>query len=68
MVKDYKVLIEKYFDKYSFVEANLKSFDNFVEVELQGIINETGDIIPSVIPSDVQEFKIKVDKINVAFL
>lgn len=63
MVKDYKVLIEKYFDKYSFVEANLKSFDNFVDVELQSIINETGDIIPSVIPSDVQEFKIKVDKI-----
>ncbi|MBU2639272.1 MAG: DNA-directed RNA polymerase subunit B'' [Nanoarchaeota archaeon] len=63
MVKDYKILIQKYFNKHSFVEANLKSFDNFIEKELQTVIDETGEIIPSVIPSDVQEFKIKVDKI-----
>ncbi|MAF51364.1 MAG: hypothetical protein CMH64_04715 [Nanoarchaeota archaeon] len=60
---EYKPLIENYFKKHSFVEANIKSFDNFVNKSLQKIINEIGEIIPSVIPQDVQDFKIKLDKI-----
>jgi DNA-directed RNA polymerase beta subunit len=60
---DYRSLVESYFKEHSFVEANIKSFDNFVSHELQKIIDEMGEIIPSVIPQDVQEFKIKLDKI-----
>jgi DNA-directed RNA polymerase beta subunit len=60
---EYRPIIKNYFEKHSFVEANLKSFDNFVNTELQKIINDIGDIIPSVIPPDVQDFKIKLDKI-----
>ncbi len=56
-------LIEEYFNKHSFVEANLKSFDHFISKELQKIIDEIGEIVPSIIPSDVQEFKIRLDKI-----
>lgn len=60
---EFKPLIRDYFSRYSFVEANLKSFDHFVSHELQKIIDEIGDIVPSVIPNDVQEFKIRLDKI-----
>ncbi len=60
---EFKPLIKDYFSRYSFVEANLRSFDNFVSHELQKIIDEIGDIVPSVIPNDVQEFKIRLDKI-----
>ncbi len=56
-------LIEDYFNRHSFVEANLKSFDHFISKELQKIIDEIGEIVPSIIPSDVQEFKIRLDKI-----
>ena len=60
---DYKHLIKNYFDKHSFVEANIESFNNFVAKELQKIIDEIGEIVPSVIPQDVQDFKIRMDKI-----
>lgn len=57
------VLIRKYFDEHSFIKENQESFNNFIEKELQNIINEIGDIIPSIIPPDVQDFRIKFDKI-----
>ena len=63
MVKGYQQVIRKYFDGHSIVEANLKSFDYFMEKEMQNIIDETEEIIPTIIPSDVQDFKIKLNKI-----
>jgi DNA-directed RNA polymerase beta subunit len=39
------------------------SFNKFVDVELQRIINEMGDIVPTITPPDVQDFKIKFDNI-----
>ena len=63
MVKGYQTLIKKYFEEHSFVEANINSFNNFIENELQVIIDEIGPIIPTIIPPEMQEFKIKLDKI-----
>lgn len=60
---DKHALIKKYFEEHSFIEANLVSFNNFIEKELQNIVDEIGDIIPSIIPPDVQDFRIKFDKI-----
>ncbi len=57
------IVIEKYFEDHSFIEANLASFNKFVEFELQKIVDELGDIIPTIIPPDVQDFKIRFDKI-----
>ncbi|MFH0752083.1 MAG: DNA-directed RNA polymerase subunit B'' [archaeon] len=57
------ILVKKYFKEHSFIEANLNSFDKFLEKELQLIVDEIGDIIPSIIPQDVQDFRIKFDKI-----
>src|SRR3989344_4277312 len=63
MVKGYQTLIKKYFEEHSFVEANINSFNNFIENELQVIIDEIGPIITTIIPPEMQEFKIKLDKI-----
>ncbi|RME55347.1 DNA-directed RNA polymerase subunit B'' [Candidatus Woesearchaeota archaeon] len=60
---DPNILIKKYFEEHSFIESNLQSFNKFVDIELQRIINEIGDIVPTITPPDVQDFKIKFDNI-----
>src|SRR3989344_5766785 len=57
------LLIKKYFEEHSFIESNIKSFNNFVDKGMQDIIREIGDIKPTIIPPEIQEFKIKLDKI-----
>ena len=56
-------IVKKYFQDKSFVEANIRSFDRFIEKDMKEIIKEVGDIIPTIIPTDVEEFKIKVDNL-----
>ncbi len=63
MIKDYKYIIGNYFDTHSFVESNIKSFNFFVDRGMQKIVNEVGDIIPTIIPQEVENFKIKFAKV-----
>ncbi|MBS3109052.1 DNA-directed RNA polymerase subunit B'' [Candidatus Woesearchaeota archaeon] len=58
-----QVMIKKYFDEHSVVESNIMSFNNFIDVELQKIIEENNDIEPTIIPHNIDEFKIRFDKI-----
>lgn len=60
-----KLLIKKYFEERSFVEADLESFNHFIESELQKIIEENKEIEPTIIPPNVEDFKIRFDKITV---
>lgn len=61
-----KLLIKKYFEENSFVESDIGSFNRFIEKELQSIIEENKEIEPTIIPPNVEEFKIRFDKISVA--
>jgi DNA-directed RNA polymerase beta subunit len=63
MVKEYKQIIKKYFDKNGFIEASMDSFDYFIDHELQAVIEEVGEIRPTITPENVEDFVIKVDKI-----
>lgn len=63
MVSHYKTLIEAYFREAPFVQANINSFNDFVEKGLQRIVDELGDVVPTVIPQEVEEFVIKLKKI-----
>lgn len=63
MNKVSKTLIRKYFEENSFVGPDIESFNNFIENELQKIIEENKEIEPTIIPHNVDEFKIKLDKI-----
>ncbi len=65
MVKNYKKIIGNYFDQHSFVESNIKSFDNFLDKRLQKLVDEVGEIVPTIIPQEVENFMIKLGKIKV---
>ena len=58
-------LIKKYFEENSLVKADIDSFNHFMEQGIQEIIKEIGDIVPTIIPPDVQDFRIRLDKIEV---
>ncbi|MEM4267408.1 MAG: DNA-directed RNA polymerase subunit B'' [Candidatus Woesearchaeota archaeon] len=58
-----KALIKKYFEEHSFVNSDIESFNYFIEKELQTIIEENKTIEPTIIPHNIDEFKIRLDKI-----
>jgi DNA-directed RNA polymerase beta subunit len=58
-----KTLIKKYFQEYNIADADIESFNHFIDKELQVIIDENREVIPTIIPHDIDEFKIKLDKI-----
>ncbi|HLD19021.1 MAG TPA: DNA-directed RNA polymerase subunit B'' [Candidatus Nanoarchaeia archaeon] len=61
-LKPDQILIQKHFDELSFIKSDIESFNYFLDSELQNIITENGDIEPTVIPQNVDEFKIRFDK------
>ncbi|HLC65929.1 MAG TPA: DNA-directed RNA polymerase subunit B'' [Candidatus Nanoarchaeia archaeon] len=63
MYKFGKTLIQKYFEEPSFVDSNINSFNTLIEKELQEIVDENREIIPTIIPQNVDDFKIRFDKI-----
>jgi DNA-directed RNA polymerase beta subunit len=63
MYKYGKTLIQKYFDEQSFVDSDIESFNYFMEAELNKIVEENKEIVPTIIPHNIDDFKIKFDKI-----
>lgn len=63
MVNGYKELIAGYFKEYPLNFANVESFNDFLEKGLQKLVDEIGDIIPTIIPHEVESFVIKLKKI-----
>ena len=63
MNKTSKILIQKYFQENSIIRSNIGSFDNFVEFELQKIIDENKEVEPTIIPPNVDTYKIRFDRI-----
>lgn len=60
---DSQALIRNYFDQHSLVQADIESFNYFIEKELQEIVNENKKIEPTIIPANVEEFEVHLDKI-----
>src|SRR3989344_7094307 len=58
-------LLEKYYDEHSLVESDINSFNSFVENEMQEIVKDIGEIKPTIIPQDINEFKIKLSNITI---
>lgn len=63
MIEKAKIIIQKYFEEHSFVRSNIHSFNNFIDKELPKIVEENKDIEPTIIPANVDDFKIRLDKI-----
>src|SRR3989338_8359110 len=58
-----KTVIEKFFEEHSFVRSNIESFNHLVEKELNSVLEENREVIPTIIPSNVDSFRIRLDKI-----
>ena len=53
-------LVEAFLEKHGLVSQHLDSFDRFVDVELQKIVDDVGEIVPK-----VEGYKVKLGKISV---
>ncbi|MEK6922753.1 MAG: DNA-directed RNA polymerase subunit B'' [Nanoarchaeota archaeon] len=58
-------LIGKYFEEYSLVKSNIESFNYFIDSGISEIIKEIGDIVPTIIPPEMEDFRIRLDKVEV---
>ena len=63
MYKYPNLLIKKYFDECGFVDSDIQSFNNFIDKELNVILQENKEIVPTIIPHNVDDFRIRLDKI-----
>ena len=61
--EDSKLLLKKFFEENSLIHADLESFNNFIEKELNKILEENRIIEPTIIPPNIEDFKIRLDNI-----
>ncbi len=64
-MNNYAVLIKKFFEEQSFVKSDIESFSYFLDNELNSIIEENSEVVPTIIPPNVDEFKIKFDNVRI---
>ncbi len=57
------VLIKKFLEENSFVGSTINSFNQFLEKGLQRVIEENKNIEPTIIPQNVDSFKVRLDKV-----
>src|SRR3989344_297016 len=63
MVKEYREILQAFFRENPFVESNIRSFNDFIEKQLQKLVDELGDVVPTIIPQEVESFVIKLKRI-----
>ena len=64
-MNNHEALITRFFQEDSFVKSDIESFDHFVDTEIHKIIEENHEIEPSIIPPNVDDLKIKFDKLRI---
>jgi DNA-directed RNA polymerase subunit B len=62
---DRSILIKKYFEEKNFVDSNIQSFNNLLEKGLQEVIEENKEAEPTIIPHNIEKFKIRFGRITV---
>ena len=62
---DKSILVQKYFEEKRFVDSNIQSFNTFIEKGLQEVIEENKDAEPTIIPHNIEKFKIRFGRITV---
>lgn len=60
---DPQLLLKKFFEENALIQADLESFNIFVEGGLTQILDENRIIEPTIIPPNVDDFKIRLDNI-----
>jgi DNA-directed RNA polymerase subunit B len=65
MHKYSEALLKSFFKEQSLVKSDIESFNDFVDHEIHKIIEENREIEPTIIPPNVDDFKIRFDNIKV---
>ncbi|MBU4501956.1 MAG: DNA-directed RNA polymerase subunit B'' [Nanoarchaeota archaeon] len=60
-----RILIKKYFKNHSIVQSNITSFNHFADKKIHDIVAEIDEIVPTIIPPEIQDFKIKFEKMTI---
>jgi len=58
-----QLLLKRYFEENSLVASDINSFNHFIEQGLQEVIDENKELIPPIVPPNVEDFKIHLDKV-----
>lgn len=59
------ILVKKYFEEENLVASNIQSFNNLMDHGLQEVIEENKEAEPSIIPHNIEKFKIRFGRITV---
>lgn len=62
---DRYILIKKYFEEKRFVDSSIQSFNHFIEKGMQEVIEENKEAEPTIIPHNIEKFKIRFGRITV---
>jgi DNA-directed RNA polymerase subunit B len=65
MAQDRSILIKKYFEEKKFVDSNIQSFNTLLEQGMQEVIEENKEAEPTIIPHNIEKFKIRFGRITV---
>ena len=59
------ILVKKYFEEKRFVDSSIQSFNTLLEKGLQIVIEENKEAEPTIIPHNIERFKIRFGRITV---
>ncbi len=62
---DRSILIKKYFEEKRFVDSNIQSFNVLLDKGLQEVVEENKEAEPTIIPHNIEKFKIRFGRITV---
>ncbi len=62
---DKSILVKKYFEEKKFVESSIQSFNHLFEKGLQMVIEENKEAEPTIIPHNIEKFKIRFGRITI---
>ncbi|HLD00312.1 MAG TPA: DNA-directed RNA polymerase subunit B'' [Candidatus Nanoarchaeia archaeon] len=62
---DRSILIKKYFEEKKFVDSSIHSFNNFLERGMQEVVEENKEAEPTIIPHNIEKFKIRFGRISI---
>ena len=63
--QDRSLLVRKYFEEKKFVESNIHSFNRLMEKGMQEVVEENKEAEPTIIPHNIEKFKIRFGRITV---
>ncbi len=62
---DRSLLVKKYFEEKKVVESSIQSFNHLMEMGLQEVVDENKEAEPTIIPHNIEKFKIRFGRITV---